>query len=368
MIHLSFKQTIVLASFIILTFSCNKEKEQSTDQTIAEETTSLKTVADFPVGAAISIRNIQRDSLAENILNQQFNSITATNDMKMHSVLNEDGEFNWERVDKLVKFSEANNHRLFGHTLVWHSATPKWVETQTQGDPAKLDAFMKNYIQTIVGKYKGKVTGWDVVNEVMNTNGGGYRETYWYNTMGIDYVAKAFQYAHEADPDVDLFYNDFNIERDTAKLHGALKMIEDLKANNIPITGLGFQMHIRMDIPDSLIAYALKKGVETGLKIHLSEVDIIFNKHGDSQGGGIQVYDTITDEMLEQQKEKYRNLVEMYKSIVPKEQQYGITLWGFNDRDTWINGFFNLEDKPCIYDENLETKPAYYGMLEGLND
>ncbi|WP_020528376.1 endo-1,4-beta-xylanase [Flexithrix dorotheae] len=361
--------TPILISFFAFTFfSCKQEKAQITDQKEATAVTSLKTAADFPVGGAISIRRIQQDSATRQILNEQFNSITATNDMKMHSVLREDGTFNWERVDKLVNFAESHQHRLFGHTLVWHSATPEWVEAQTNGDPDKLDAFMKNYIQTFVGKYKGKVAGWDVVNEVMNTHGGGYRETYWYKTLGKAYVEKAFQYAHEADPDADLFYNDFNIERDTAKLHTALKMIEDLKAKNIPITGLGFQMHIRMDIPDSVIAYALKKGAETGLKIHLSEVDIIFNKHDDSQGGGIQVYETITDELLEAQKEKYRNLVEMYKSIVPKAQQYGITLWGFNDRDTWINGFFNLEDKPCIYDENLKPKPAYYGMLEGLKN
>jgi endo-1,4-beta-xylanase len=202
----------------------------------------------------------------------------------------------------------------------------------------------------------------------METIGGDYRKTLWYKALGKDYIAKAFRYAHEADPEAILFYNDFNIERDTAKLNGVLRMISDLKVQGVPINGLGFQMHIRMDIPDETIAYCLRKGAETGLQIHLSELDIIFNKHDDSKGGGIQLHDELTDVMKEKQAEKYYNLVKMYRTIVPKEQQYGITFWKFNDRDTWINRFFNLQDWPCIYDENLNPKPAFYGFKRALEE
>jgi endo-1,4-beta-xylanase len=184
--------------------------------------------------------------------------------------------------------------------------------------------------------------------------------------MGKSYIEKAFRYAHEADPEADLFYNDFNIERDTAKLASALEMIRELQLADVPITGLGFQMHIRMDVPDEVIARSLRKAVDTGLKIHLSEVDIIFNKHDDTREGGVQQYTTLTDSMKVAQGEKYKNLARMYREIVPPAQQYGITFWGFNDSDTWIRGFFNLHDWPTLYDDDLAPKPAYYGFLEGL--
>jgi endo-1,4-beta-xylanase len=186
--------------------------------------------------------------------------------------------------------------------------------------------------------------------------------------MGKDYIAKAFTYAHEADPNAILFYNDFNIERDTVKLNATLNLVKELRSQGVPISGIGFQMHIRMDIPDEVIAYSLKKAADTGLQIHLSEVDIIFNTHNDTQNGGIQTYNELTDEMKKAQAEKYKSLVKMYRSIVPKDQQYGITFWDFTDRDTWINGFFNMKDWPTIYDENLKPKPAYFGVLEGLKE
>ena len=229
--------------------------------------------------------------------------------------------------------------------------------------------YLKEYINKYVGRYKGKVDGWDVVNEGLNTKGSGFREeSIWYKTMGKKYIEKAFKYAHKADPEAILFYNDFNIERDTLKFNSMMKMIEDFLERDVPISGIGFQMHIRMDIPNEIIEYTLKRAASTGLQIHLSEVDIIFNSHDDSKGGGIQTYNKLTTEMLNEQLIKYEELVNIYKKTVPKSQQYGITLWGFNDRDTWINRFFKIKDWPCIYDEKLNPKPAFYGFLNGLKN
>jgi len=286
--------------------------------------------------------------------------------MKMNRILTSEDNYDWSRIDKIVDYAQLNNQRLFGHNLIWHSSTPKWVEEKALIDSIWLDTFMKDYITKYVSRYKGKVAAWDVVNEGLESHGGNIRKTMWYNVLGKDYIAKAFTYAHEADPNAILFYNDFNIERDTLKLNATLKLVNELKNQGVPIHGIGFQMHIRMDIPDETIAYALKKAAATGLQIHLSEVDIIFNKHDDTRLGGIQIYDEITNEMKATQAEKYKNLVLMYRKIVPKEQQYGITFWDFTDRDSWINGFFNLNDWPTLYDENLEPKPAYFGFLEGL--
>ncbi|MDQ8187966.1 endo-1,4-beta-xylanase [Pelagicoccus sp. SDUM812002] len=330
-----------------------------------EATTKLKDVSSFPIGSSMSTRHyLWRPDLAA-LHVEQFNSVTAGNAMKMHFVAREPGGYDFGPADQMLAFAEENDQRLFGHTLIWHSATPDWVEDLSE-DPEALDAFMKDYIHTYVGRYKGKVAGWDVVNEAMNTSGPGYRQSVWYRALGKDYIAKAFTYAHEADPEAVLFYNDFNIERDMEKLDTALEMISDLTNQGVPISGLGFQMHLRMDIPDETIAEALRKGAATGLQIHLSEVDIIFNRHDDTRGGGEQIYSELTDEMREQQAEKYRNLVLMYRRIIPEEQQFGITFWGFSDGSTWIPGFFGMKDWPCIFDEELNPKPAFYGFKEGL--
>ncbi|MBJ7880681.1 endo-1,4-beta-xylanase [Gelidibacter salicanalis] len=354
-----FKTHFYLFVCVIAICSCkNKENIK-----VAE---GLKDYTTFPIGTAINIKILMNDAELQKTQKQNFNSITATNDMKMQSIIPTENNYNWKTVDTILNYAETHNQRLFGHNLIWHSSTPEWVIAKAEKDSLWLDSFMKEYITRYVGRYKGKVAAWDVVNEAFESKGGAYRETIWYNKLGKRYIADAFRYAHEADPDAVLFYNDFNIERDTLKLNAMLKIVEEFKAEGVPISGIGFQMHIRMDIPDETIAYALKKAAATGLQIHLSEVDIIFNKHDDTKEGGVETYSTITDEMKKAQGEKYKKLVLMYREIVPKKQQYGITFWDFTDRDTWIRGFFNIQDWPSLYDDNLQPKPAYFGFKEGL--
>ena len=348
----------VVAIMLLLLHACNKKRNQ--------QNVGLKDNAEFPIGTAIKIGTLTKDSILQKLQKLNFNSITSASDMKMNRIMPREGVYDWSRIDKIVDYAQSNNQRLFGHNLIWHSSTPKWVEEKASQDSLWLGEFMKEYITTYVTRYKGKVAAWDVVNEGFESAGGAIRETMWYSAMGKDYIAKAFKYAHAADPNAILFYNDFNIERDTLKLNATLKLVNNLKEEGVPIHGIGFQMHIRMDIPDETIAYALKKAAATGLQIHLSEVDIIFNKHDDTRLGGIQIYDEITDEMKAAQAEKYKNLVLMYRKIVPKKQQFGITFWDFTDRDSWINGFFNLNDWPTIYDDKLQPKPAYFGFMEGL--
>ena len=354
---------------VFLTFHSCKSEIESQQPTRSKKLTDVESLhqhAPFPVGGAISINKVLSDNKLKDITTKNFNSITATNDMKMYSILR-DTTYNFEKVDKLVKFCEDNNQRLFGHTLLWHYGLPEWIQAEAaKYGSDSADQFMKEYITKVVSRYKGTVAAWDVVNEGFETSGGEYRKTFWYEQLGKAYIEKAFIYAHTADPDAILFYNDFNLERDTAKLNGVLNMISELKEKNVPIHGLGFQMHLRMDIPDSTIAYCLQKAADTGLQIHLSELDIIFNKHNDSKDGGQQQYAELTEEMKIQQAEKYKNLVLMYRQIVPKAQQYGITFWDFNDRDTWIKPFFKINDWPTIFDENLDPKPAYHGFAEGL--
>ncbi len=339
--------------------ACNNSK-------IKKENIGLKNAATFPIGTAINISTLLNDAKLQKLQIENFNSITATSDMKMHAILPAENKYNWKTADTILSYAKKHKQRLFGHNLIWHSSTPKWVSEKGEKDSVWLDDFMQQYIKTYVNRYKGKVAAWDVVNEAFESSGGNYRESFWYKNLGKSYIEKAFRYAHEADPNAVLFYNDFNIERDTVKLNAVLDMVNEFKAKEVPISGIGFQMHIRMDIPDEIIAYSLKKAAATGLQIHLSEVDIIFNTHNDERLGGIQNYSVLRDEMKQAQAEKYKNLIRMYKEIVPKEQQFGVTFWDFTDRDSWIKGFFNMKDWPCIYNDSLQPKPAYYGVLDGL--
>jgi len=328
---------------------------------------SLHVAADFPIGSSIRLNELRRDDTARSIQQRHFNSFTSGLDMKMNKVMPRENTYDWSEIDEIVAYTQRHDQRLFGHNLIWHSSTPKWVVEKAKQDPQWLDVFMREYIQTYVGRYKGIVDGWDVVNEGLATTGAGYRQdSIWYETLGPEYIEKAFRYAHAADPDAVLFYNDFNVERDMEKFNSMMAIVSDFLARGVPISGLGFQMHIRIDIPNEVIAETLKQASATGLQIHLSEVDIIFNTHNDTRGGGIENYKQLTAEMKQAQRQKYKELVQMYRDIVPPAQQYGITFWGFNDRDTWIRRFFKMNDWPCLYDDDLLPKPAFYGFLEAL--
>jgi endo-1,4-beta-xylanase len=328
---------------------------------------SLRDLATFPIGSSVRYKPFHSDSKLQELQQHHFSSYTSGQDMKMHRIMPSKGQFDFRTVDKIVAYTRQNDQRLFGHNLIWHSSTPAWVKDHAKDNPEWLSSFMREYIHSYVGRYKGYVHGWDVVNEGLNTAGEGFREnSIWFQTLGEKYIEMAFQFAHEADPEAVLFYNDFNIERDIQKFESMMAMVKDFQNRGVPISGIGFQMHIRMDIPNQIITETLKQAADTGLQIHLSEVDVIFNSHDDSKGGGEETYKVLTPKMADMQKQKYSELIAIYQTVVPKEQQYGITFWGFNDRDTWIKRFFRMNDWPTIYDEELKPKPAFWGVLEAL--
>lgn len=330
------------------------------------EDAPLHQFANYPVGTSIRWSMLQNDTIMD-IASYEFNSLTAGNAMKMHRVLREGFVYNFDESDAYVKYAQENNMRMFGHTLLWHTSTPDFVK-DLEGNSGKLKEFTKHYIDTLVSRYKGQIDAWDVVNEPVLDNDGKLRDNIWYNTFGEDYLEMVFRMAHKADPTAKLFLNDYNIERDSVKLNSFLNIVNNLKKKGVPIHGVGLQMHITMDLPNDVIEKNLKKCVESGLLIHLSELDIIFNKHDDSRGGGILVYDSLTAEMMHQQAEKYKEIAKMYNKIVPWDQRYGITFWGFADRYTWIRYFFDIMDWPLIFDDNLNKKPAYFGFRTGLRE
>ena len=340
--------------FLLITWKCQQK---------SIERTSLKAASPIPVGSAISSKNLMNDSTFQNILNQEFSSITAENEMKMKWLQPEEGVFVWENADYIVNWALESGKQVHGHTLIWHEATPEWVK-KYDGDSARLEQIMKNHIQTVVRHYKGRVRSWDVINETIENGSGNWRKTIWYNNLGPGYLSRAHQYAHEADPDVLLFFNEYSLESDTAKLQGAVKVVDDMLTNNIPIHGIGFQFHTQIGKPPyKRFEEIVQMFADKGLKIHFSELDICVNGNV-SEGAGINTFEK---DLAEAQRVRYRQFAELMNEV-PHQQRYAITTWGFTDKYTWIRGYFKKMDWPLLFDEEYNKKPAYFGFLEGLKN
>ncbi|EOR93338.1 Endo-1,4-beta-xylanase A precursor [Arcticibacter svalbardensis MN12-7] len=195
------------------------------------------------------------------------------------------------------------------------------------------------------------------MNEAINEDGT-LRASIWQQKLGNDYIARAFQYAHEADPDALLFYNDYGNEYSAVKREAILALVNGLKSRGIPINGIGLQMHTRYNQSDANLAIAINSAAQTGLKVHIAELDIAVNPDNNQSL-------TFTSSLAQQQAEKYKFIVKTYNAI-PKAQQFGITTWNLTDGDTWITGEYSRPDWPLPFDSNYKRKAAYQGILEGL--
>ena len=198
------------------------------------------------VGAALNPSQFTGQDRAEDaIIKTQFNSISPENVLKWEVVHPRPGTYDFSMADKYVEFGEQNHMFIIGHNLVWHSQTPKWVFEDGHGNPVSRKVLldrMHDHINKVVGRYKGRIAGWDVVNEALNEDGTP-RQSSWMKIIGEDYIEKAFRFAHEADPQAQLYYNDYSVENE-AKRKGALELIKKLKAKGVPITGVGLQDQI----------------------------------------------------------------------------------------------------------------------------
>jgi endo-1,4-beta-xylanase len=344
---------------ILLIVACGK-KDPTPDPVTPVTEETLASVASFPVGCAIDPTLLKNNAAYRDIVLKEYNSITAENAMTWNDIRQLQGEYNFANADYLVDFAATNKKRFFGHTLLWHSYNPGWLEFFS-GDSTAYENLMKTHIQTVVSRYKGKVAAWVVVNEAFNENGT-YRttESIWYKKLGKDYVARAFKYAREADPNALLFYNDFNQESSTAKLDAMISMVNDFKRRNIPIDGIGLQMHISVSTNDNGILNAITESAATGLKVHITELDVNFTNFIKNPNL------VLTDALREQQKQKFKTVAKFYKQLVPKAQQFGITNWNIGDADSWLRKVIQKNEYPLLFDENYAKKPAYFGYLEGL--
>jgi endo-1,4-beta-xylanase len=243
---------------------------------------SLKALAAFPVGVAVDggweARSLLTTPAEQQAVNQHFSQVTPGNIMKMSYLHPDRNTYTFAQADELVNYAGAHGVGVHAHALIWHSdyQVPTFMKNFS-GDKTAFLTMLDEHVKTIAAHYAGKVQSWDVVNEALN-DGGGYRQSLFYQRTGADYLERAFRAAREADPNATLYYNDYNIESDANKMNTLTGMLDGFKTRGVPIDGVGFQMHVYMDWPStSQIKASLQKVVDRGLKVKISELDIPIN-------------------------------------------------------------------------------------------
>ncbi|MEI9945948.1 MAG: endo-1,4-beta-xylanase [Chitinophagaceae bacterium] len=293
----------------------------------------------FFVGAAVSPQGLKRPEEAQLIL-EQFGSMTPENAMKMGPIHPRENEYFWKDADSIVAFAKRNNLRLRGHTLCWHSQTPRWLFIDSTKNPPDtvskelLYKRLKEHITTVVNRYKDIVYAWDVVNEVISDNPNEYfRNSPWYRICGEEFVEKAFQYAHEADPKALLFYNDYN-ETNPIKREKIYRLVKSLKDKGIPISGVGLQSHWSIhDLTEGQVDSTLSKFSELGLKIQLTELDLKVQPSGNSaQKDTAKSYTPAREKLQTEQYAMIFRLLRKYKSAIQS-----VTFWNVSDKYSWLD-------------------------------
>ncbi|MFF0790296.1 endo-1,4-beta-xylanase [Streptomyces spiralis] len=289
------------------------------------------------------------DSAYTKILGSEFDMITPGNGMKWENTEPQQGVFDWSKGDEIVKLARANHQKVRAHTLVWHSQLPAWL-TSREWSPAELRAVLKKHITTEVRHYRGEVYSWDVVNEAFNEDGT-YRDTIWYKTLGPGYIADALRWAHEADPHAKLYLNDYNIEAVGPKSDAYYNLVKQLKAEHVPLDGVGFQTHLALQYGyPATIEDNLRRFSRLGLDTALTEVDV-------------RMQLPATDDKLAEQATWYADLT---RACLAVRRCVGVTIWDFTDKYSWIPGVFAGEGAALPWDEQLRPKPAYQALRDAL--
>lgn len=335
---------------------------------------------DFLVGVALNTQQVDgTDAKAGEIAARQFSAVTAENDMKWATIHPRPDYYDFRRSDAYVAFAEKNKMEVIGHTLVWHSQTPGWVFQGAPGKAASREELlerMKDHIQSVVGRYKGKVHGWDVVNEVISDGPEGLRESPWKRIIGDDFIAQAFRFAHEADPEAELYYNDYGLVRRDKRAR-TITMLKGLLESGVPIDAVGMQGHYSLKWPEiGEVEKAIEDFSALGLKVMITELDVdVLPSKGDvgvadvsRVEAGDPKLDPYTDGLPEEvQKQLADRYAELFKVFVRHRKDITrVTFWGLGDGQSWLN-YFPIRGRtnhPLLIDRKLLPKPAFFAVLE----
>lgn len=284
------------------------------------------------------------------LLAGQFNVLTPENDMKHARIHPEPDSYAFERADSLVAFAEANGMAVRGHTLVWHQQLASWL-TGGSWTAQEAETLMRDHITMVVGHYRGRIAAWDVVNEALEGDGS-LRSTFWADRLGRDYIEIAFEAAHQADPDVELFYNDYGIAWLNAKSDSVLAMLDALIQTGVPVHGIGFQGHFEVGgLPSraDLIAN-FQRFADLGLTVHVTELDV-------------RIPLPASEAERQQQAVDYQTVVDACLAVPACEM---VVVWGFTDAYSWIPGTFAGWGDAHLLDEDYTPKPAYWSVHDAL--
>jgi len=333
----------------------------------------------FRIGAALNPAQFEeRDPRGNPIIEAQFNSISPENALKWQSVHPRPDGYSFDAADRYVAFGEKHKMFIVGHCLVWHSQTPRWVFEDDQGKPLTREALldrMRDHIRTVVGRYKGRIGGWDVVNEALNEDGT-MRQSPWYRIIGEDFLAKAFQFAHEADPQAELYYNDYSLENE-AKRKGAVELIRKLKSAGAAISGVGLQDHNKMDWPTvKQEAATIDAFAALGVRVNITELDVdVLPRTTRQNTADISAVAAATAESnpytaglpKEMQEALAKRYAELFEVFVQHRDVIGrVTFWGVTDGDSWLNNFptRGRTNYPLLFDRAGKPKPAFDAVLQ----
>ncbi len=326
----------------------------------------------FLIGGALNQPVVtEKDAQAAAIAAKHYNTATSENDMKWESVHPRNDQYTWDAADQYMAFCEKNKIAAIGHCLIWHGQTPRSVFSDDSGKDLTRDALlarMKDHIATVVGRYKGRIKGWDVVNEALNENGT-LRNTPWLRIIGegspdkqYDAIENAFRWAHEADPDAELYYNDYNLEVSKAKCDGAVAIVKYLKSKGLRIDGVGIQLHGGLTYPSVAgLEYAITNLAAAGVKVMITEMDIRTQARGYVGADITQV--TRQNDSTAQSEEIQKKLADKYAELFTvllkhKKDITRVTLWGVYDGATWIGG------APLLFDRKYQPKEAFFAVVK----
>jgi endo-1,4-beta-xylanase len=303
------------------------------------------------IGAEVASQPLENEMRYAQTLAREFNIVVPGNAMKFGPLRPSRAQFSFAEADAIVDFAEAHAMKVRGHTLVWHNQNPQWLINGIFSHD-EISHILKEHIQAVVARYRGRIYAWDVVNEAIDDNSK-RRETLWSNALGEDYIQQVFLWAREADPEAKLFYNDYGGEALGPKSDAIYGLLRNFKARGAPIDGIGLQSHFQSERPANTgdVAANMKRLAALGLEIHVTEFDVRMSLPS-------------TEQKLQKQAKVYRDYLSACLSVSSCE---AFLTWGFTDKYSWIPSRFAGMGAALPFDESYKPKPAYGALLDVLN-